>query len=569
MAIFSNKLRKEKVMLKVTKRKGSIEQIFYSRFSAIVFMAGLLVLLMGGSIFCFDYVFSKSEKINAEKSDLLSYEMAHYKWWINLSSAVYYNTEFTGQRDETKCDFGIYLYGPGVKGNPQMSEFYEKAEPLHREIHQLADEVLSVNGTDKAQAEALLKDSVEVKIHSLVGLLDDTIVQKQEQIDNQRRMVIVMLGIIFVATIFAVSLTVWFIIKTYKYVKTRVIEPIVDLQEECEKLAEGKLGLSFEVNMDNEIGSLGKSLDFAVKEIKKYIDAISFGMKEFSSGNFTCVCPVEFIGDFANIQRSIESFQEKMNDTLYEMSVAIEQVSAGAQELSAGAQDIAQGATNQSGSVQELSDVISNITGQISNNAEYAQNADEWGERTGETVVTSKARMEQLVAAINDIAAASEGIKNIIDTIDSIASETNLLALNAAIESARAGAAGKGFAVVADQIRKLAQESADAAKNTTGLIEESLSHIEKGKVLTGTTSEAFEEVAKNAQTVLEMIDKIAQESRAQALEADKIAKGIDQISGVVQTNASVSEESAAASEELSAQAMVMTDLISQFKLTKR
>ncbi len=555
-------------MLKVTKRKGSIEKIFYSRFSAIVFMTGLLVLLMGFSILSFDYVFSRSEKINAEKSDLLSYEMAHYKWWIDLSLAVYYNTEFTGQTDETKCDFGIYLYGEDVKGNPEMSEFYEQAEPLHREIHQLADEVLSVNETDKAQAEALLKDSVEVKIHSLVSLLDDTIAKKQEQIDNQRRMVIVMLSVIFVAAVFAVTLTVRFIIKTYRYVRTKVIEPIVDLQQECEKLAEGNLSLSFETDMDNEIGSLGRALDFAVKEIKKYIDAIDFGMKEFSAGNFTCVCPVEFIGDFANIQRSIESFQEKMNDTLYEMSVAIEQVSAGAQELSAGAQDIAQGATNQAGSVQELSEVISNITGQISNNAEHTQNADEWGARTGETVRTSKGQMEQLVAAITDIAAASEGIKNIIDTIDAIASETNLLALNAAIESARAGAAGKGFAVVADQIRKLAQESADAAKNTTELIEESLAHIEKGKVLTGVTSEAFEEVAKNAQTVLEMIDKIAQESRAQAQEADKIAKGIDRISSVVQTNASVSEESAAASEELSAQAMVMTDLISQFKLNR-
>lgn len=555
-------------MFNVAKRNESIEKIFFSRFSIIISMIVLLVLLMGGSIFTFDYVFERTEKMNNEKADLLSYELAHYKWWINLSSAVYYDTEFTGQMDETKCDFGIYLYGENVRNKEEMNEFYMQAEPLHKDIHRLAGDVLSLNEANKDQAASLLKDSVEVKIHDLVSLLDQTIQAKQEQIERQEQIVLNVLIIIFVSCLIAAAVIVWFILNTYRYVKVSIIVPIIALQKECEKLAEGSLSLNFEANLNNQIGSLAKALDFSIKEIKKYIDAINFGMKEFSEGNFTCECPVEFIGDFAEIQHSIERFQQKMNDTLYDMGVSIQQVSAGAEEMSAGAQDIAQGAGEQSAGVEELSLSISTITNRISNNAEYAKQAGEWGTKTGETVRASKMQMEQLVAAIMNIAEASEGIKNIINTIDAIASETNLLALNAAIESARAGAAGKGFAVVADEIRKLAQESADAAKNTTELIEESLMHIERGKTLTNSTNDAFAQVAENADIVLEMIGRIAQESGEQAEAVDQIAKGIEGISSVVQTNAAISEESASASEELSAQAMVMANLVGRFKLKK-
>lgn len=556
-------------MKKVRKGNEKIEEVFFLRFLMIVVLTVLLVLLIGLSILGFRYAFRDAEQMNSEKSDLLRYELAHYKWWNSLSTSIYFDSEFTGQMDETKCDFGKYLYGDDVKDNASMRDFYERVEPIHREIHQLAADVLQANETDKEQAIALLHDSVEVRIHSLVEILDEMIQIRDEKIKAQEEMVLSMLVAVFVICFLAAAVTIWFINRTYRYVKRSVIIPIIDLQHECEELAKGNLNLNFNVGVNNQIGILAQSLSFAVSEIKKYIDAIDYGMKEFSSGNFTCECPIEFIGDFADIQHSIEEFQNKMNDTLCEMGVAIEQVSAGAEEMAAGAQDIAQGATKQSGSIQDLSLVISNITNQINNNAGYAETADKWGVKTGETVQESKMRMEELVRSIQDIADASEGIKNIINTIDAIASETNLLALNAAIESARAGAAGKGFAVVADEIRKLAQESAEAAQNTTQLIEESLSHIERGKILTDAASNVFQEVSENTDVFLEMIDKIAEESKGQAEAAEQIITGVDSISRVVQTNAAISEESAAASEELSAQAMMMTDLISRFKLNRQ
>ena len=347
-----------------------------------------------------------------------------------------------------------------------------------------------------------------------------------------------------------------------------ITKAVSQIRTAAEGLSRGDLKVHVDYQGGNEFGELAQRLNFSFQELSKYVDTIDNGMTEFSAGNFTYECPIQFLGDFAHIQASIENFQEKMRSTLGELETSSAQVSTGAEQVADGAQALAQGATEQASSVEELSASIADISNHISDTAVFSQKADQLGQESREIVNKGKEEMEQLLSSIQEIAHASNNIQSIIKVINDIAFQTNILALNAAVEAARAGNAGKGFAVVADEVRSLAQKSTDAAKETTGLIKNSLQHVSHGEEIARRTNAAFNDVATASENILDMIAKIAQASQEQADSISQISVGIDQISAVVQTNSATSEESAAASEELSSQANLMKELLSTFQVTK-
>lgn len=349
---------------------------------------------------------------------------------------------------------------------------------------------------------------------------------------------------------------------------TSITGTVSKLKHAILELSKGNLAARVDYTANNEFGELAERMNFSFQELSNYVGAIDRSMEEFSKGNFTYTASVEFLGDFVSIKKSIESFQEKINGALLDLACASDQVNDGSRQVADGAQALAQGTTEQSGSIEELSSNTSEISNQITNTAEYTQNANVLGKETGVVVKKSQAEMKQMLEAIKDIASASADIQKIIKAIDDIAFQTNILALNAAVEAARAGNAGKGFAVVADEVRNLAQKSAEAAKNTTALIEASLSHVARGEQLAISTDAAFNEVAEDSEKILVMIEKIAEAAQEQAASISQISLGIDQIASVVQMNSATAEESAATSEELSGQAGIMKSLLSQFQLTK-
>ena len=394
----------------------------------------------------------------------------------------------------------------------------------------------------------------------------DNVTTTERQQQEQHTLTMLQLFIILMIVLFVVVLVfgLFLAIKS-----TRMITGAVHkVQEAAEELSQGQLSAHVDYEGDNEFGELAERLNFSFKELGKYVDAIDYGMGEFAKGNFSCECPIQFIGDFSHIQHSIEYFQEQIRSLLSELGLSSTQVSAGAEQVADGAQALAQGATEQASSVEQLSASISEISERISDTAKFSHEADQLGQQAREIVDKGKEEMKQLLASIRDIAEASNNIQSIIKVIDDIAFQTNILALNAAVEAARAGNAGKGFAVVADEVRSLAQKSADAAQETTGLIKNSLQHVSHGEEIAKRTDAAFNDVADAAQNILSMIEKIAQASTEQASSISEISVGIDQISAVVQTNSATSEESAAASEELSGQANIMQEKLSKFKLNK-
>lgn len=384
----------------------------------------------------------------------------------------------------------------------------------------------------------------------------------EHKMENMNRIfIIIILAVFVVAAIVSIVLALQ-VTKNITGITAKIVGAV-------DELSKGNLKSRMEYDGANEFGELAEKINFSFAELDRYVNTIGYGMSEFSKGNFTCDSPIRFLGDFENIQRSMEEFQSKMNDTLVDLEVASAQVSAGSSQVADGAQALAQGATEQASSVEELSATIADISEHIANTAEFSQKANDLGIQTGIVVEKSKEEMAHMISAIRDIATASESIQKIIKAIDDIAFQTNILALNAAVEAARAGNAGKGFAVVADEVRNLAQKSAEAAKNTTELIENSLDHVAKGEKLAESTGEAFNEVAKCSEDILAMVAKIADASKEQALSISQISQGVDQISSVVQMNSATSEESAAASEELSGQAVFMKSLIDQFQLKEK
>ncbi|CAI3657202.1 methyl-accepting chemotaxis protein, partial [Clostridium neonatale] len=206
------------------------------------------------------------------------------------------------------------------------------------------------------------------------------------------------------------------------------------------------------------------------------------------------------------------------------------------------------------------------ITEKVKNSTGHAKKTNQIVNELGLHIKESNEKMTEMVTAMDEIEDSSKNIKEIINTIDSIAKQTNLLALNAAIEAARAGEAGKGFAVVAEEVKKLAEESSQAVKDTAELIESSIKSVNNGKEIADTTAVSLEDVVEHTKEAVQLVDNITKLSEEQAISIEQINGGIDQIADVVQSNSAIAEESAAASEELSAQAETLEVMISKFKL---
>ncbi len=300
------------------------------------------------------------------------------------------------------------------------------------------------------------------------------------------------------------------------------------------------------------------------------ISDIKVVLGEMSDGNFRVESkiPERYVGDYSEILIAQDIIKSKLANTLNEINSIAEQVSAGADQVSAGAQALAQGATEQASSVEELSITINEIAAQVRLSAEESEKANELAVQAGGIMHDSVGGMTQVSVAMGEISEASLNISRIIKVIDDIAFQTNILALNAAVEAARAGSAGKGFAVVADEVRNLSQKSSEAAKSTATLIESSINAVEKGGKLVTRASEGFAAVAEKTEEVVSRIETIYKQAQQQADAVGHVSVGIDQVSNVVQMNSATSEESAAASEELSGQAAVLKSLVGQFQLSE-
>ncbi len=342
--------------------------------------------------------------------------------------------------------------------------------------------------------------------------------------------------------------------------------PINATQDVLNEMANGNLSARIEGEYYGDFAAIKNSANNSMATIANYIRIIGEVLGAINDNDLTRSIYSEFVGDFDNLKVAINDIIIKLNEVFKEFLVGADEVAVGAQQISNSSISLADGAAEQVSSLTSLTHGVQKVSESSSQNAESASRANQISEVSKQNAVTGDEQMKQMLVSMDEISQSSNEISNIIKVIEDIAFQTNLLALNAAVEAARAGAHGKGFAVVADEVRTLAARSSQAAKETTELIQTSISRVAYGSELAKSTADALDQIVNNVTDVANIIDEISVSSIEQAKSVDQINDEIRIVENVVLKTSAASEEGVSTAEELSSQSTVLRDLIGTFKL---
>lgn len=346
-------------------------------------------------------------------------------------------------------------------------------------------------------------------------------------------------------------------------------KPILELNHIAQQLAAGNLDVNLHITSEDEIGELGESFQKTVDRLKEYIVYInetSEVLTQIADGKLSISLKHDYVGEFQKIKIALLNISDSMNQVMIGIHTSSERVSVGATELAAASQVLAEGAEEQAASIEQISATTNTVTDQLENSRKEAETSAKATAYTAKMIEQNQEKMKLMMDAMSKIHQTSQQVVGIIQTIEDIASQTNLLSLNASIEAARAGEAGRGFAVVADEIGKLALESSKAANTTKELIEISMEEINKGNTITISAMDSLKESVNAVNAVNEMIQQTSKNAVVQAENMKQLSIGIEEITHRIQDNSAASEETSATSEELASQAEILNKMVQKFEL---
>lgn len=555
--------------MKTTQKIRTLNRELVGYFVFILGLMGILFVAMMFSIIC---IFNMNEEINRDikyAAKLYAAETAHYKWVSNLLLSVSDGREFTGSLDETKCDFGQFIYDENNHKNAKKAELIDAAEPIHKQIHEAAEGILAISEQDSQAGVAAYDESVKPAIEQLLAILETETARVEKEIAGRQQLLLIIVvigGTVCVATL----VLNWMCVKKlYRFLKTEVSEKIRLLSKETTKLAEGQLDLQIAKDGQiEEIIQLQTSLGIAAEELSCYVNAIDMGMGEFAKGNLAATSSVPFIGDFTAIERSIDVFAEKISDVISNVGDASVSVAQSSEQISMAVQDLAESAQNQSMSAQTLADQSEQVNDMIGTIVEEMKDVKALIATAGETVLDEQDRMTEVTQSMEQIKDRSQRISEIIETLEGIVRQTKLLALNASIEAASAGEFGRGFAVVADEVNKLADQSANASRDIADLIMDTMGVVEEGDQKVTAAAAHLENIIGITRDITEKVELVFESTESESQAMGQIKQSIHMISQEILTNSAASEENAASSQELASQAQLLRSLTEQFQVRK-
>ena len=478
--------------------------------------------------------------------------------------------------EQQKENFNSHLKNiEAIIDSDEEKIFYENIINSLDEYWDIDSNIISIGATTDREKCAEAQDIAINQLmpmyeeinNNLIALMDLNVNTGNDM--NQSLAVLQTILIIVIVVVIIISILVS--LKLGTSIAKGIEKPLTALGARLRTFAQGDLSSPFpESETEDEVADIVREAQEMAKNLQLIIKDAGDLLDAMAEGNFAISTKIEnkYVGDFELLKLAMRKMNRQINDTLHHVDEAAKQVSIGSSNMAQASQALAEGATDQAASVEEMQATIANITEGIQTAARHIEESYQQAQQYAAEADHSREEMEAMVDAMNRISETSQKIENIIAEIEDIASQTNLLSLNAAIEAARAGEAGRGFSVVAEQIRKLAEQSAQSAVDTRQLIEGSMQEVTEGNKAAERAAASMEEVVKGVKMIAESSKELSHISSEQATAMEQAEAGITRISEVVQSNSASAQETSATSEELSAQAAFMGELVDSFTLRK-
>ena len=404
-------------------------------------------------------------------------------------------------------------------------------------------------------------------VERISRLTDDTIDKILERLEDKKTVFLILEIICAIAFVASFIRLAFDSMKTIRFSERELLEPIIKVSEQMNELANGNLHTEFDLEEDDsEVGNMASAIDFMKSNLAGIIEEISHVLEQMGKGNYRVDIEQNYVGEYVQIKESLNRIIEEMRNTVGTIVKVSEDIDGGAGQLAYAAEDLANACTSQAGDVSDLMTLLEDLSSAIEYNAKEAEEAVKISNLASSTLVTNNQKMEELRAAMNNINECSEQIVEVISTISDIGNEINMLSLNASIESARAGEAGRGFAVVAEQVKKLAEESQNAAAQTSDMIRRTVEAVDVGVRIASETAKTMEEMRVGVEDTNSRINEIVYKLRGEVESIANINGNVNNIAGMVDNNSATSEETAAISGEQKRQVESLIELMERFKI---
>ncbi len=564
------KSRENDIAINQNGQSAMLQKIVRQTYGIVVVGIVFLIVFLGINLY--------SEQCRGEQLENTVYLNQYRLGSKNLTSAVQSyavtgdKTFYDNYQKELNEDKNRDIAKEGLKKNHLKDNEWEELDNIASmseglvPLEEQAMEAVGKGDTKTAQ-EMVFGDEYQQTAAQISSVTDECIQNIQDRMHRKQNVLKIAMVISMLAFIIMFAVIVKQVKVIMRFSKKELLTPIVKVSELLTVLAHGNFQNKTDmVEDESEVGQMVTAINFMNNNFTKMISEISNVLGEMGSGNYNVDLYEEYVGEFAAIKESMVKIIADTKNTLTTIKNASDEIGSGSEQLANAATDLAEGCTIQAEKITEVSHAIDDMEKIMEEKTKEAEETVVISTNAGKVLVESNNKMNELKQAIVEINRCSEEIETIIGVIEDIAGQTNLLSLNASIEAARAGEAGRGFAVVAEQVKNLAEQSTEAVGQTTQLIHNTREAVGKGILISDEAVENMNEVMVGAGEATRKMSLMAETMKQEADSMRKINDNVAKVAEIVDNNSAASQETAAVSEEQSAQVQTMVHMMEKFNI---